>query len=87
MSAQLDNILAQAANDPDVMETQEWLDALESVIEHEGAERAHYLLERMVDLARRRGARCIAMGLGYIGRLRVLPARRRAVNRAVEQGA
>jgi pyruvate dehydrogenase E1 component len=25
MSAQLDNILAQAANDPDVMETQEWL--------------------------------------------------------------
>ena len=56
MSAQLDNILAQAANDPDVMETQEWLDALESVIEHEGAERAHYLLERMVDLARRRGA-------------------------------
>ena len=64
MSAQLDNILAQAANDPDVMETQEWLDALESVIEHEGAERAHYLLERMVDLARRRGAHipiCVGM--------------------------
>ena len=56
MAAQIDNILAQAANDPDVMETREWLDALESVIEHEGAERAHYLLERMVDLARRRGA-------------------------------
>ncbi len=52
MAAQIDNILAQAANDPDVMETREWLDALESVIEHEGAERAHYLLERMVDLAR-----------------------------------
>ncbi len=56
MAAQIDTILAQAANDPDVMETREWLDALESVIEHEGAERAHYLLERMVDLARRRGA-------------------------------
>ncbi|MFM7760571.1 MAG: pyruvate dehydrogenase (acetyl-transferring), homodimeric type, partial [Burkholderiaceae bacterium] len=56
MAAQIDNILAQAANDPDAMETREWLDALESVIEHEGAERAHYLLERMVDLARRRGA-------------------------------
>jgi pyruvate dehydrogenase E1 component len=56
MSAQLDQVLAQAANDPDVMETQEWLDALEAVIEQEGPERAHYLMERMVDLARRRGA-------------------------------
>ena len=56
MSAQLDQVLAQAANDPDVMETQEWLDALEAVIDTEGPERAHYLMERMVDLARRRGA-------------------------------
>jgi pyruvate dehydrogenase E1 component len=56
MSAQLDRVLEQAANDPDVMETREWLDALEAVIENEGPERAHYLMERMVDLARRRGA-------------------------------
>ncbi|MCA1854511.1 pyruvate dehydrogenase (acetyl-transferring), homodimeric type [Massilia oculi] len=56
MSAQLDQLTAQAANDPDTIETQEWLDALEAVIEHEGTERAHYLMERMVDLARRRGA-------------------------------
>lgn len=56
MSAQLDVLLAQAANDPDSIETQEWLDALESVLDQEGPERAHYLLERMVDLARRRGA-------------------------------
>ncbi|MGN6388253.1 MAG: pyruvate dehydrogenase (acetyl-transferring), homodimeric type [Burkholderiaceae bacterium] len=56
MSAQLDQVMAQAANDPDVMETKEWLDALEAVIENEGPERAHYLMERMVDLARRRGA-------------------------------
>ncbi|GGC09358.1 pyruvate dehydrogenase E1 component [Oxalicibacterium flavum] len=56
MSAQIDQVLAQAANDPDVMETQEWLDALESVIEHEGPDRAHYLVERLIDLARRRGA-------------------------------
>ena len=56
MSAQLDQVLAQAATDPDVIETQEWLDALEAVIENEGPERAHYLMERMVDLARRRGA-------------------------------
>lgn len=52
----LDNLVAQTVNDPDKIETQEWLDALESVIENEGTERAHYLMERMVDLARRRGA-------------------------------
>ena len=56
MSAQLDQLTAQAANDPDSLETREWLDALEAVIENEGPERAHYLMERLVDLARRRGA-------------------------------
>jgi pyruvate dehydrogenase E1 component len=56
MSAQLDQLTAQAANDPDSLETKEWLDALEAVIENEGTERAHYLMERLVDLARRRGA-------------------------------
>jgi pyruvate dehydrogenase E1 component len=49
-------LTAQAANDPDTLETREWLDALESVLENEGPERAHYLMERLVDLARRRGA-------------------------------
>ncbi|MGZ3183081.1 MAG: pyruvate dehydrogenase (acetyl-transferring), homodimeric type [Telluria sp.] len=56
MSAQLDQVTAQAANDPDSLETKEWLEALEAVIENEGLERAHYLMERLVDLARRRGA-------------------------------
>src|SRR3954447_3778213 len=45
-----------AANDPDSQETQEWLDALEAVLEREGPERAHYLLERLIDKARRSGA-------------------------------
>src|SRR5688500_1385895 len=45
-----------AANDPDALETQEWLDALEAVLEREGPERAHYLIERLVDKARRSGA-------------------------------
>ena len=45
-----------AANDPDALETQEWLDALEAVVEREGPERAHYLLEKLIDLARRTGA-------------------------------
>jgi pyruvate dehydrogenase E1 component len=42
--------------DIDPQETQEWLDALEAVLENEGIERAHYLLERLIDKARRSGA-------------------------------
>ncbi len=45
-----------AANDPDALETQEWVEALETVIEREGPQRAHYLLERLIDKARRSGA-------------------------------
>ncbi len=56
MSAQLDQLTAQTANDPDTLETKEWLEALEAVIDNEGSDRAHYLVERLVDLARRRGA-------------------------------
>ncbi len=47
-----------ALNDPkdtDALETQEWMDALEAVLEREGPERAHYLLERLVEQARRAG--------------------------------
>lgn len=42
-------------SDQDPIETQEWLDALASVLEHEGPERAHYLLDRLVRYVRRRG--------------------------------
>ena len=40
----------------DAQETQEWLEALSAVIENEGTERAHFLLEAMIDQARRSGA-------------------------------
>ncbi len=42
--------------DVDPSETQEWLDALEGVLLHEGPERAHFLLEHLIDSARRSGA-------------------------------
>ncbi len=42
--------------DTDPQETQEWVEALEAVLENEGAERAHYLLEKLIDKARRSGA-------------------------------
>ena len=43
-------------NDLDPQETQEWIESLESVLEREGPERAHYLLEKLIDKARRTGA-------------------------------
>ncbi len=49
---QLDDILDQ---DIDPTETREWMDSLQSVLNHDGTERAHFLLEKMVDTTRRSG--------------------------------
>ncbi|MGA0586929.1 pyruvate dehydrogenase (acetyl-transferring), homodimeric type [Dyella sp. KRB-257] len=49
---QLDDILHQ---DIDPTETREWIESLNAVISHDGTERAHYLLEKMVDSTRRAG--------------------------------
>ncbi len=43
--------------DSDQQATIEWLESLESVIEHEGIERAHYILERLIEYSRRHGVR------------------------------
>ncbi len=41
-----------AGNDADALETREWMDALSAVIEANGPERAHYLLEKLLEHAR-----------------------------------
>ena len=41
------------SSDTDPIETREWLDALDAVIQREGRERAHYLMEQLLDTARR----------------------------------
>ena len=41
--------------DIDPLETQEWLEALASVFREEGPERAHFLMERLLERARRLG--------------------------------
>ncbi|WNO09847.1 pyruvate dehydrogenase (acetyl-transferring), homodimeric type [Teredinibacter sp. KSP-S5-2] len=43
--------------DTDALETQEWLDALESVIKHNGSERAAYLLSQLANKATQTGVR------------------------------
>ena len=42
--------------DNDPVETQEWLESIDSVLKTHGAQRAHFLLERLIDYTRRSGA-------------------------------
>ena len=41
--------------DIDAQETKEWLDALEGVVTQEGAERAHFLIEKLIEAGREEG--------------------------------
>jgi len=52
MSQALPPISPLVAPDADPQETREWLDALDAVIEREGPERAHFLLEQLLEEAR-----------------------------------
>jgi pyruvate dehydrogenase E1 component len=47
---------ASKIEDSDPAETREWLESIDSVLRVHGAERAHYLLERVIDYTRRSGA-------------------------------
>jgi pyruvate dehydrogenase E1 component len=55
MSAQPDAVRDTGAQDSDAQETREWLDALAAVIQSEGPQRAHFLLERLIEEARQTG--------------------------------
>jgi pyruvate dehydrogenase E1 component len=41
--------------DLDSLETQEWLESMDSILENEGPDRAHFILEKLIDRARRSG--------------------------------
>ncbi len=45
-----------APGDVDPLETQEWVESLEAVMQREGPQRAHFILEALIDKARRNGA-------------------------------
>jgi pyruvate dehydrogenase E1 component len=42
--------------DLDPIETREWIESIDSVLKSQGAERAHFLLEQLIDYTRRSGA-------------------------------
>ncbi len=46
---------ATAIDDTDAQETREWLDALSALIQTEGTERGHYILEQLLEEARQNG--------------------------------
>jgi pyruvate dehydrogenase E1 component len=48
--------MSKQAQDIDPQETTEWLEALESIMEQEGVERAHFILEQLIASARKSGA-------------------------------
>lgn len=52
MSALPENLFGSSANDEDSQETREWMDALSAVIAQEGPQRAHFLLEQLLEHAR-----------------------------------
>ena len=55
MSALPESSMGTPAVDADSQETREWLDALNAVIESEGRERGHFLLEQLLEEARQNG--------------------------------
>src|SRR6266436_5223835 len=75
-----------AANDADAQETQEWLDALEAVLVREGPERAHYLLEKLVEKARRSGAHIpFSLNTAYLNTIPVHMEERSPGDHALEE--
>ncbi len=79
----------RAANDPgdvDPAETQEWLDALEAVIDREGPDRAHFLLSQMIEQSRRSGAHIpFSASTGYVNTIPLHLEARSPGNAAYEE--
>ena len=41
--------------DTDPLETKEWIDSVNALIEHSGTERAHYIIEKIINFSRTNG--------------------------------
>ncbi len=72
--------------DPDPLETQEWLESIDAVLKVQGAERAHYLLERLIDHSRRAGAYLpFKPNTAYVNTISAAHEKTYPGNRAVER--
>src|SRR4051812_28890887 len=63
----LPTVAIDSARDVDALETQEWLEALEAVVRHDGPERAQELLDRVLEHARASGVPMeVALNTPYV---------------------
>ena len=89
MSAQPDNLPGAAANDAqdtDRQETREWVDALSAVIASDGPERAHYLLEQLLEHARQSSVDMpFSANTGYVNTIEPSQEARSPGNLEIEQ--
>ncbi|HSI56627.1 MAG TPA: pyruvate dehydrogenase (acetyl-transferring), homodimeric type [Ideonella sp.] len=86
MSAMPDSFPGAAANDADAQETREWLDALSAVIETEGRERGHFLLEQLIEQARQHGVdRPFSATTGYVNTIETSDEARCEGNLEIEE--
>jgi pyruvate dehydrogenase E1 component len=71
--------------DVDPLETQEWLESIDAVVKAHGPERAHFLLERLIDHARRSGAYLpFTPNTAYVNTIGVAQERPYPGDRAIE---
>ncbi|QNK01320.1 pyruvate dehydrogenase (acetyl-transferring), homodimeric type [Dyella telluris] len=74
----MDNSSEKPSNDIDPSETDEWIESLDAVIQNDGAGRARFLLDRMINSARRTGTLLPLQTVSdYVN---TIPARREAHN-------
>ena len=77
MSAVPESLSGAAQTDADSQETREWMDALSAVIESEGPERAHFLLEQLLEHARQKSIDMpFSANTGYVN---TIPSDRKCV--------
>ena len=75
-----------ASPDKDSQETREWMDALSAVIESEGPERAHFLLEQLLEHARQKSIDMpFSANTGYVNTIEVDQEERSPGNLEIEK--
>ncbi|MCY7371223.1 MAG: pyruvate dehydrogenase (acetyl-transferring), homodimeric type [Polaromonas sp.] len=80
------NDAGQEAPDKDVQETREWTEALSAVIQSEGPERAHFLLEQLLEHARQNSIDMpFSATTGYVNSIEVDQEERSPGNLEVEE--
>ncbi|MEI6458672.1 MAG: pyruvate dehydrogenase (acetyl-transferring), homodimeric type [Pseudomonadota bacterium] len=78
--------LAPSEFDQDPLETQEWLESIDSVLKAYGPDRAHFLLERLIDHTRRAGAYLpFKPNTAYVNTIGVAQEQPYPGNRAIER--